>query len=125
MCDNIWLLLAILFLILYLVKENENVECFYAWNIPTRWNTLPYDIRRHPYYFIHNGNIYSDKYLNLRAYPELSYYLPYYNNGMIYTAEGKYKYDQFSRHYPNFPILYPYSSIDWMGLVNNGLVTIK
>ena len=119
--DNIWLLIAILLFIIYFIRKKED---FYTWNIPTRWPKLPYDIRGYPYYYIHRGQLYTNNYLNLELYPEVQYYIPYYNNGMIYTANGNYTADEFAHLYPNYPILYPTYEypIDWLGLARNGLL---
>ena len=121
--DNIWLLFAILVFVVYCMK-NDSVEDFYVWNIPTRWPKLPYDIRNYPYYYLHRGKIFSSNYINLDLYPEVQYYLPYYNNGMIYTASGNYTYDSFSKMYPNYPIIYPTYEypIDWIGMRRNGII---
>ena len=137
MINNIWLILILIILVLCIIKsENlleETKEDFYYWNIPTRWPKPIYDIRGDPlfsympnnYYFLHRGRIYNSDYIDLVRYPDLYYYMPYYNNGMIYTANGSYKYDQFAQYY-NLPILYPiqYNMIDWTGLINNGILRI-
>lgn len=133
--STIWLLLVIILFFVFIFKNAKNVnaknvkEMFYLWNIPTRWPRSTYDLRGYPYdinnyHFIHRGKIFNSNYLNLNKYPDLWYYLPYYNNGMIYTSTGSYEYDQFTNLYPNFPILYnvPYTIIDWVGLINNGIV---
>lgn len=116
-------------IIIYIIVScfiGNNKEHFYLWNLPTRWTRPIYDIRGYPpysWYFIHNGKLYDNRYIDLRKYPELYYYLPYYNNGMIYMANGKYTYNMFAKQF-NLPILYqiPYDNIDWIGLVNNGII---
>jgi hypothetical protein len=129
--NKIFLIIFILFILCLICKSCDNREHFYLWNIPTRWNKPIYDIRgypwlseqRIPWVFIHNGRVYDSKYIDINKYPDLYYYLPYYNNGMIYMANGKYTYNTFSKYY-NLPILYqiPYDNIDWIGLVNNGII---
>lgn len=131
--NNIWISLIVCLFILCIINNlNKSIkEDFYYWNIPTRWPRPIYDIRGDPalsympasYYFLHNNKIYDNQYIDIARYPELYYYLPYYNNGMIYTANGAYSYDQFTQ-YNNIPIIYPiqYNNIDWVGLINNGII---
>jgi hypothetical protein len=130
--DTLWLIAIIVIIILNIVYCNLN-EKFNVWNIPTRWPYPLYDIRGYPqilpdqsYYFLHRGKLYNSKYIDISLYPELYYYLPYYYNGMIYTASGSYNYDQFAKYY-DMPILYqiPGSTIDWLGLVNNGIIKVN
>jgi len=128
--------LASIFLILIIISftslfVSSNINEHFIWNIPTRWNNYIYDIRGYPrsypydnYYFIHNGKLFNNNYINLNTNPNLWNWLPYYNNGMIYSATGSYKFDEFSKYYPNYPIIYPTQVIDWQGLANNGLITI-
>jgi len=124
---KVWFVLLCLIMISFICLCNSNnSEHFYLWNIPTRWNRPIYDIRGYPsysWYFIHNGRIYDNKYIDMDKYRELYYYLPYYNNGMIYMANGKYTYNAFAKKY-NLPILYypTYDTIDWIGLINNGII---
>lgn len=120
------LLSCIIFLIIYHFSQCTTKENFAIWNIPTRWPQPLYDIRGYPsnnYYFIHKGNLWNSDYLNMNLYPDLYYYLPYWHNGMIYTAEGKYSYEKYANLYPNMPIFYgPESYIDWYGLANSGAI---
>jgi hypothetical protein len=124
---NIKILLVLLFLIiLSIILYNYNCKENFIWNIPTRFYPS-YDIRDYlnsEYYFLHNGRIYNNRYLNLDNYPNLFYYLPYYNNGMIYYANGSYTYNDYLKYYPDLPIFYqvPKSNIDWLGLRNNGIL---
>ena len=124
--NNVCIVFFIIFILYLICTFNNDIEPFYLWNIPTRWNRPIYDIRdykKNSWYFIHNGKLYDSKYIDINKYQELYNYLPYYNNGMIYMANGKYSYNTFAKHF-NMPILYntPYNSIDWIGLVNNGII---
>lgn len=111
--------------------NNTNTEHFYFWNIPTKINRSLYDIRGYPitngiYYFIHRGKLYNNRYIDYNKYSNLYMYLPYYHNGMIYMANGRYTYDKFIEKY-DMPILYPvsYDVIDWYGLINNGIIDLN
>lgn len=122
------LLISIVFLILYYLSSHTT-ENFYLWNIPTRWPRPLYDIRGYPetysnYYFLHRGYLWNNGYLNMNRYPYLYHYMPYWYNGMIYTADGSYTYDRFFRLYPNIPIMYypGDAGIDWYGLANSGVI---
>jgi hypothetical protein len=125
--DNIWLLFALLLFIIYLFKKNTITEDFFLWNLATRWPKLPYDLRGNPYYYLHNGNVFSSNYVNLISYPDVQYYLPYYHNGMIYSANGQYRPDTFAQLYPTVPIIYPTydAPVDWLSLERNGLISSK
>lgn len=134
MPEKYLLFFALLFLCMHFVfYSNKSVEPFHSpFNIPTRWPLPLYDLRGYPhnhnnYFFLHKGRLLNNKYLNLSSYSDLYYYLPYYNNGMIFTADGQYTYDQFASLYPNIPIIYytPQYAIDWYGLINNGLLNIN
>ena len=123
---KVFIIISIIFVIYILSTFNNNIEPFYLWNIPTRWNRPIYDIRGYPkysWYFIHNGILYDSRYIDIDKYKELYYHLPYYNNGMIYMANGKYSYNNFAKYF-NMPIIYhtQYDAIDWVGLVNNGII---
>jgi hypothetical protein len=122
------ILIGIIYCI-FLFCNEKNKEYFYVWNLPTRWNRPIYDIRGYPntfknYVFLHRGKVYSNDYIDMYRYPELYNYMPYYYNGMIYTANGNYKYDTYSKYF-DFPIIYYTRSnyIDWMGLINNGIIS--
>lgn len=126
--NKFFLILSLFFLILFVFYQGNKIqEDFYLWNIPTRFPRSIYDIRGYPndYVFIHRGKVFNSNYIDFMRYPELYNYIPYYNNGMIYTTTGLYNYDQFARHY-DIPILYqiPYNNIDWLGLVNNGMIKL-
>jgi len=125
------LLITILILIIY-YKFSNTTEKFHVWNIPTRWSRPIYDIRGYPntyndYYFLHRGYVWNNNYLNLTRFPYLYDYLPYWSNGMIYTADGSYSYDKFINLYPQMPIIYypDNNFIDWYGLANSGVISIN
>ena len=129
-----WIILFILLFVLF--NKSSLIEGFFLWNIPTRGIRPIYDIRGYPwtggnYYFLHNGNIFNNKYVDQSKFTNLGLqfydYYPLYLNGMIYNANGSYTYDQFMKLYGNIPILYPisYDAIDWRGLYNNGIIKAK
>lgn len=121
--QSFYLFIIIFIIFIYICFYTSTFEHYYNYNYPFNYPTRYYN-------YIYNNRMYNYNFINSPLYPltmpELFKYIPYYNNGMIYTSDGSYTIDQYSLLYPNYPIIYniPSQGIDWLSLINNGIIKI-